>query len=235
MALPVAVSGCCTGHGCDECSTCLRGRCCRRDNPDYRLPTLGDWDGPLFGDLGRLNDDGDRVECHACGGWYRLLATHLPVHDLTAREYKRIFGLPLSQGLVGRTLSEKLAHAVAWFSDPDDPRTRRFFEARAQSMPTTEQISAVSSKTTAYEYERRKVLGLPAPRVSKAGVSLGTRGGAPGPERTCRTCGRMFSMNWKPSHHVLIACSQACSVQPWRANNRPISSGGRDAAQSSHE
>jgi hypothetical protein len=33
---------------------------------DTELPALGEWDGPLYGELGVLNTDGTRVECHLC-------------------------------------------------------------------------------------------------------------------------------------------------------------------------
>src|SRR5947209_6324170 len=36
----------------------------------------------------------DRVQCHACGGWYRMLsAEHLKRHGLTAAAYKERYGL----------------------------------------------------------------------------------------------------------------------------------------------
>jgi endogenous inhibitor of DNA gyrase (YacG/DUF329 family) len=46
--------------------------------------------------------DGDRVECHACGRWFRLLASHVfQVHGLFADEYRSIFGLRATTGLAG--------------------------------------------------------------------------------------------------------------------------------------
>jgi hypothetical protein len=35
--------------------------------PFDQLPKLGDWDGPIHGQLGVLATDGDKVECHVCG------------------------------------------------------------------------------------------------------------------------------------------------------------------------
>ena len=66
------------------------------------LPELGDWDGPIYGQLGVLACDGDRVECHACGRWYRLLASHvIQTHGLSPAEYRAIFGLKVTTGLAG--------------------------------------------------------------------------------------------------------------------------------------
>jgi hypothetical protein len=37
--------------------------------PPERLPALGEWDGPVHGELGVLAVDEleDRVQCHVCG------------------------------------------------------------------------------------------------------------------------------------------------------------------------
>jgi len=56
----------CDGHACDACTVCRTGACCRRDRPDYVLPELGAWNGPLFGRLGVLALDDAQAECHIC-------------------------------------------------------------------------------------------------------------------------------------------------------------------------
>jgi hypothetical protein len=110
MKLPIATEGPCKGHPCDNCRTCQRGRCCRNDNPDYQLPTLGEWAGPIYGDLGVLNDDGDKAECHCCGKFFGHLGSHIwQAHNLTPDEYKAIFGLNRGTGLIGPTLQAKRA------------------------------------------------------------------------------------------------------------------------------
>lgn len=48
-----------------------------RQRPRQPLPELGDWDGPIYGQLGVLATDGQRVECHMCGRWYKLLPSHV--------------------------------------------------------------------------------------------------------------------------------------------------------------
>ena len=92
--------GDCAGHPCDLCPTCRAGRCCRRDRPGYSLPALGSWDGRIYGTLGVLRVDDDTATCHACGEDFVYLAVHVWwKHDLTAREYKAIFGLKAKQPL----------------------------------------------------------------------------------------------------------------------------------------
>jgi hypothetical protein len=48
----------------------------RQRVPPDRLPALGDWDGPIYGELGVLAVGGDLVQCHACGRNFSLLAYH---------------------------------------------------------------------------------------------------------------------------------------------------------------
>lgn len=103
--LKVAISGCCVGHLCDGCGTCNRGICCRRDDPQYVLPSVGSWPEPFHGDLGILRDDGDKVECHVCSKYYSNLSLHIiQTHKLAPDDYRAYFGLLLTTGLVGPTL-----------------------------------------------------------------------------------------------------------------------------------
>jgi hypothetical protein len=98
----LAVEGPCKGHKCDNCRACRAGRCCRRDRPGYKLPGVGDWDGPMYGKLGSLtsNDGGATVVCHVCGEDHVSLVYHVnAAHGMNVREYKAIFGLPMTTGL----------------------------------------------------------------------------------------------------------------------------------------
>jgi hypothetical protein len=102
----------CAGHPCDNCYTCRQGKCCKRDRPGYHLPPLGDWDGPIYGRLGVLHSDGDRVECHCCGAWYGNLGSHVAArHGMSADEYRSIFGLRQGTALIGpQTRRRKQQH-----------------------------------------------------------------------------------------------------------------------------
>ncbi len=66
---------------------------------------FGAWDVPIFGELGALTIFGNKVQCHACGEWYRSVGNHSWwTHHLRADEYRIIFGLRASTGLVGPVL-----------------------------------------------------------------------------------------------------------------------------------
>lgn len=92
----------CAAHPCDGCKICRKGRCCRRDQPGYKAPQLGEWDGPIWGPLGILEDDGERARCHCCGDYYGHVAVHvISAHELTPDEYRAIFGLKITTGLIG--------------------------------------------------------------------------------------------------------------------------------------
>lgn len=95
----------CSGHECDGCPVCLRGRCCRADDAAYRLPRLGEWNGAIFGTLGTVSRPlGDLAECHACGKLYAVLGLHAwRSHDLTPAEYRSIFGFGSGAHLTGAT------------------------------------------------------------------------------------------------------------------------------------
>ena len=55
--------------------------------------TTPTWPHPIHGELGILHNDGDRVQCHACGNWYLHLGSHtFHAHGLTADDYRRVFG-----------------------------------------------------------------------------------------------------------------------------------------------
>lgn len=98
----------CSDHECDACSVCLRDRCCRKDNPAYRLPALGSI-APYYGSLGVRSGDGNNIECHICGRWLRSVASHSwAAHDVTVAEYRSAFGLT-GRGLIGEDLRSKLS------------------------------------------------------------------------------------------------------------------------------
>src|ERR1700674_3720674 len=85
-----------------------KGPLLSRRPADYRLPAMGEWT-PVYGDLGVLAIDEDKAQCHACGRWFVNLALHAGRgHDLTAQEYKALFGLNRTAGLIGPALRARM-------------------------------------------------------------------------------------------------------------------------------
>lgn len=66
------------------------------------------WDGPMYGVHGALAIVGSWVQCHICGRWYVALSTHIKAHRLSGGEYKALFGLNRTSGLVGPALQESM-------------------------------------------------------------------------------------------------------------------------------
>lgn len=197
--LRLAHEGCCDGHPCDDCQVCRLGRCCRNDNPEYSLPSFGDWDGPVFGQVGVLDGDGDTVDCHACGGSFRYLTPHVwQIHNLTAREYKSIFGLPLRLPLVSETCRESLRRGHDWIKTPGDPRREKTLAALDAHRPTPEQAQDIGSRTLVRDMARRRSVGdteglaslLPSARV-------------------CLSCGQSFPKG-RGTHRNRRTCSETC-------------------------
>ena len=84
-------------------------------NPAENLPALGDWSGPIYGELGVLESDGERVRCHICGRMYLFLGNHVVrAHSVSADEYRAIFGLNRGTGLAGPAYQ---AQARQWAMD----------------------------------------------------------------------------------------------------------------------
>jgi hypothetical protein len=111
--LKLALEGDCVGHPCDNCWLCKRGRCCRKDLPDYKPPEPGDWESPYFGEMGVLCEIDGKVECHCCGKFYRSLHSHVfRSHGLWPDEYKVLFGLNASCNLISSETESKLREHI---------------------------------------------------------------------------------------------------------------------------
>jgi len=46
-----------------------------------------------------VDADGQKVQCHICGQWRRGLGAHIRLHEITAKDYRREFGLCASTKL----------------------------------------------------------------------------------------------------------------------------------------
>lgn len=148
------------------------------------------YERPHFGEFGRLEHRGDLLVCHICGREYRSLGLHaFQAHGIPAREYKEVFGLVLSRGLVGRATHTVLAenarrasHTAAFIDrGPPDreaalrgshrPRSRQFAlensERRRGYRPSPEtrrRLSEIASadRVTRAERARSAWAALPA-------------------------------------------------------------------------
>lgn len=187
---------------CDECKTCATGRCCRSDNPDYRLPVVGSI-APFFGELGRRNDDGTRVECHICGGWFLSVGSHSwAAHDVTMEEYRAAFGLSrrgmLGSGYRSRWQEIQRAAAARRPPMPSVPPTAEQRRAGRESLESRRAITAGYARST--------------PALLAAGHSASSIAKMRETKRrqrtqyTCVVCGSTFE---SPSHRA-STCSPTC-------------------------
>jgi hypothetical protein len=85
---------------------------------DADLPKPGEWNGPLYGELGVLETDGERVVCLLCGRAFAHLGRHVVLtHRLPVDHYRAIAGLRAGTGLAGERAKAAwrraaLAHAL---------------------------------------------------------------------------------------------------------------------------
>jgi len=81
---------------------------CSGQNPGRESPTIIHG-APYFGQLAELayDPDEDRVQCHLCGEWFRLLGgSHLRrTHGWTLAEYREAFHLPVKVATCSHDLS----------------------------------------------------------------------------------------------------------------------------------
>lgn len=222
-SLVIQATGACAGHPCDQCRICqgrppggkdgrrmnecpgVSPRCCRRDNPDYQLPAEGDWDGPIFGRIGSLTHVGDTVECHVCGKSFANLASHaLGSHNLTAAEYKAIFGLKVTTGLWGAALRDLNATNIRAMIARGAITT---IDKRPEDAPTPEQISAFHAGRQRRREEREHMDSPEVREKIATGVSL-ARGGKK--SMTCVICGTVVKRYWA---NRTKTCGDACRFE----------------------
>jgi hypothetical protein len=143
-------------------------QCCHRDRS---LPTLGDWPGPIHGEPGVLafDADGKLAQCHACGANFRSMSVHaVQAHDLSAREYKAIFGFRFRTA-VWSPESQARLHARLL----DHLRPYRATAGEQMQSMTPEQLAierhwALEARRDPANLARRQALGRQfAPRAQK--------------------------------------------------------------------
>ncbi len=63
----------------------------------------------VFGEIGVLADDGEKVQCHLCGKWFSHLGNHaLYKHKIAPDDYRAVYGLNRTTGLISNKLREVL-------------------------------------------------------------------------------------------------------------------------------
>ena len=93
------------------------------------------WNGPIFGQRGVLADDGERAQCHICGGYFGNLGGHATqVHGVEPDEYKELFGLNVTTGLIGPALKELRRREGE--ARKDTPAYQRFVTAGVRARAT---------------------------------------------------------------------------------------------------
>lgn len=221
----------CGDHWCDACPTCRKGRCCRKDNPDYKLPEMGDWDGPIFGRLGVLADDGTRGECHACGRYYHSLAHHaILTHYLLPEEYRAIFGLNRGTGLIGPALRERrqIIGRTLISPPPPDPDPDRYVTREQRAANTQGKRWRLEARISPANWESRlRGRVIAGPKISatkKADPAVGERMRAYNRTRSlaagrngdgtswcvCVICRKRFLTRYR---RVQRTCSPACRLE----------------------
>jgi len=187
------------------------------------------WEGPIYGEVGVLETDGTRAECHICGRWYRLLGGHVfQAHGLWADTYRRLFGLRQRTGLAGEALRAQHRRAAARLSvyhelarqtllalSPEErsanarqrvvpPEATRDPTNRARWRQNIAKAQAAQSalwRTPAY----RERMGQ---RLSEA------RGGRVG--RTCPICGCPFAVPRAQARAARQSCGQPACMRELR-------------------
>lgn len=144
------------------------------------MPKVGDWDGPIHGQLGQLEDRGDTVTCHVCGGAYRSLASHIwQAHDVSAAEYRAFFGLGIQRALAAGDLRDLLA-ARTTAALAEGRLAVDVERLRTQGFRTSEQAAQASERS--HSHERPEVDRSRRDHGSRLGQRYGIEAGfGPGP------------------------------------------------------
>ena len=67
----------------------------------------------MFGDIGKLLSDGQKLQCHICGRWYNGLGTHIfRAHDMSGWDYKETFELRCTTALLGEESRDTLSASI---------------------------------------------------------------------------------------------------------------------------
>lgn len=114
----------------------------------YKEPLIALKKEEGFGYLGALRGtlDGDKIECHICGGLFSELSKHInPKHHISAEEYKERFQLARQTVLISENIrQDRKMRTLVWLSKlTEEQRTemrrkaqkrfRKYLETRAEN------------------------------------------------------------------------------------------------------
>ena len=94
----------------------------------------------IYGEIGILADDGEKVQCHVCGKWYKKLGRHIALHGMDAAEYRHMFGLNIRCPLASeesRAVSRD--NCAQYFNDFKGKPSQKFIKRKRGSVPRSAQ------------------------------------------------------------------------------------------------
>lgn len=205
-------AGPCIGHPCDMCFLCQRGHCCRKDMPDYLPPSPGAWQGVIYGQIGVLNEENGKVECHCCGKVFKSLHSHIfRSHGLWSDEYRILFGLNATCNLLTSSTANILRGYLV--------RSRLQGKMLGNGhLPTPEQMSAIRKGRKARPQARLKYLEAAGKRVPY-GSKISAAKTANSPILICSQCGDQFKRTFKRKKYCSPECGRKGATDalrhPW--------------------
>ena len=145
---------------------------------------------PYVGELGKLayDPDEDRVQCHLCGGWYRILGgAHLRrTHGWTLAEYRDAFQLPMQLPTCSHEFSQHqrtLAASLIARGGNFGKGTRVFPERHSRVRPWRSLAAAYPELVAELDPERNEDLDDPSGISAHSSRRLWWR---------CATCGHRW-------------------------------------------
>ena len=185
-------------------------------------------DGTVYyAPLGQIpyDADEDRVQCHLCGGWYRIVGgTHLrKIHGWTVTEYRERLGLLAKDATASRGLSSRLRTVIKQRIDAGTITPVRPYAAAHTGRRTrySDSLAALRPDLVEQLDRTRNPTDLDPRRVAvKSGRQLWWR---------CRECGHV----WQSAPHTRARGAQCpkCAYRQRAATNSGVARGQSIAAR----
>jgi hypothetical protein len=169
-----------------------------------------------------IYDGKGKLQCHICGHWYKSLPTHVRLaHNVTADEYRGIYGLNRTQPLCPPELSAKLSRLFinrGLAGMAGNPKGREYLEKHRGN--TRGLHTRLQARVNISNGNMGKEIPLTAKRLRSQRANLIKMF----QERPCSLCGKLVLSN-KGFLHVY--CDDGCRkkgrkiyMRKWRENNR---------------